>query len=157
MTGAADHAAPPQTVTGGGLAAGQGAQIVSQVAAQLIKRVEGKSTSFDVSLDPAGLGRVNVKVQISASGQVSASLSFDSAATAAEARSRAGDLQLALEQAGFNLAQGGLSFDGGGQGSGLARQDGQPTPNMPVPLAVADVAEPVAPTPSASSGLDIKI
>jgi len=163
LAGAAGQTQSPAAAGGAtqtsGFTAGQGAQIVSQVAAQLIKRVAGKSTQFDVALDPAGFGRVNVKVQISASGQVSASLSFDNPAAAAEARSRAGDLQQALEQAGFNLAQGGLSFDGGGQGSGLARQDSQPTPNTvaAATIAAAEISEPISTNTSPSSGLDIKI
>jgi hypothetical protein len=61
-------------------------------------------------------------VHIDAAGQVSASLSFTNAQSAADARSHAADLQQALEQAGFNVPQGGLSFDVGGQGAGLAQQ-----------------------------------
>jgi hypothetical protein len=69
------------------------------------------------------MGQVNVKVQIDSAGQVSAALSFDNPHAAAEAKAHAGELQQALEQAGFNLSQGGLSFDVGGQGASLARQN----------------------------------
>ena len=62
------------------------------------KNVTGKSSSFDVALNPAGLGHVNVKIEINSAGQVSASLSFSNAQTAADARSHAGDLQQALER-----------------------------------------------------------
>jgi hypothetical protein len=143
--------------------AATGAAIVSQIAAQVAKSVDGKSTRFDITLDPAGLGHVNVKVEIGAQGQVTAQLSFDNAHTAAEAKSQAGQLQQALEQAGFNIAQGGLSFDVGGQGGGFAGQDApaqqsaaasvqapDPTPNTVAAIAAINATLPAL-------GVDITI
>ena len=143
------------------LAAANGAAIVSQIATQVAKSVDGKSTRFDISLDPAGLGHVNVKVEIGAQGQITAQLSFDNAHTAAEAKSQAGQLQQALEQAGFNVAQGGLSFDVGGQGSGFAGQDA--SAQQPLALSIADVstdtqtAAVAAASSRPASGVDITI
>ena len=45
-------------------------------------------------------------------------MSFDNPVAAAEMRSRAGELRSALEQAGFDLGKGGLSFDFSGQNPG---------------------------------------
>jgi flagellar hook-length control protein FliK len=144
-----------------------GASIAGQIADQVIKSVNGKSTRFDVALNPAGLGQVNVKVEINAAGQVTAALSFDNPHAAAEARAHAGELQQALEQAGFNLGQGGLSFDVGGQGASLARQDqgqGQPfrAPPSSAFINLADTADaafasPAAPMLRAASGVNILI
>jgi flagellar hook-length control protein FliK len=147
------------------LAAANGPAITRQIADQVIKSVEGKSTRFDIALNPAGLGQVNVKVEINAAGQVSASLSFDNPHAAAEARAHVGELQRALEQAGFNLSQGGLSFDVGGQGASLARQNqGQPftAPGAAAAQVLADAAEPVPSLPAsprayAASGVNIVI
>ena len=116
--GAGNVAGTSASATGGGA----GAAIVGQIADQIAAKTTAKSTRFDVSLDPAGLGRVDVQVHIDSAGQVSASLSFTNAQSAADARSHAADLQRALEQAGFNVSQGGLSFDVGGQGASLAQQ-----------------------------------
>jgi Meckel syndrome type 1 protein len=145
------------------LAAANGAAIVSQIATQVTKSVDGKSTRFDISLDPAGLGHVNVKVEIGAQGQITAQLSFDNAHTAAEAKSQAGQLQQALEQAGFNIAQGGLSFDVGGQGGGFAGQDA----SAQQPLATSVQTSDLSTTPQSAavavassrpaSGVDITI
>ena len=121
---------PRQVVqTGVALAASASPAIVGQIVDQVIKNVQGKSTRFDIALQPAGLGQVNVKIEINTAGQVSAVMSFDNPHAAAEARAHAGDLQQALEQAGFNLSQGGLSFDVGGQGASLARRE--PGPGVP--------------------------
>ncbi|HLI66851.1 MAG TPA: flagellar hook-length control protein FliK [Caulobacteraceae bacterium] len=141
------------------------APIAAQLATQVIKSVEGKSTRFDLTLEPAGLGRVDVRVDIGAAGQVTAQFSFDNAHAAAEARTQAGQLQHALEQAGFNVGQGGLSFDVGGQGASLAGRDAQSqtaqaiASSAPTPLA-GDAADAAAPRPSlvrAAGGLDITI
>ena len=157
--------AAPQTSVqaSANLAAANGSAIVSQIAAQVAKSVDGKSTRFDIALDPAGLGHVDVKVEIGAQGQVTAQLSFDNAHAAAAAKSQAGQLQQALEQAGFNISQGGLSFDVGGQGAGFARQDApapQPTaaavqtPDI-TDASLAAVAAINSPRPL--SGVDITI
>jgi flagellar hook-length control protein FliK len=145
--------------------AATGSAIVAQIAAQVTKTVDGKSTRFDISLDPAGLGRVNVKVEIGAQGQVTAQLSFDNAHSAEAAKSQASQLQQALEQAGFNIAQGGLSFDVSGQGAGFAGQNTSsqqqqaatplqtPDPTPAVASAILAAASYSRPT----SGVDITI
>jgi len=137
--------------------------IASQLATQVVKAVEGKSTHFDIALEPAGFGRVDVKLQIDPQGQVSAQFSFDTAHAAAEAKAQVGQLQQALEQAGFTVGQGGLSFDVGGRGAGLAGQQSQPAqqwapvPAQPDALAEATAAAAQILARSPASGLDITI
>ncbi len=100
-------------------------ETVANLAAQILKKLEGQSTHFDVELDPAGLGKVGVRIEIGANGGLTAAMTFDNPGAAAELKSRANELQRALEQAGFNLA-GGLSFDVAGdrgQRQGQAWQD----------------------------------
>lgn len=92
-------------------------ETVANLTAQISKKLEGQSTKFDVELNPAGLGRVSVSVEIAASGKMTAAMSFDTPQAAAELRARSHELQRALEQAGFDLS-GGLSFDVAGDRSG---------------------------------------
>lgn len=94
------------------------------LAAAMARKLDGRNTRFEVALDPLGLGVVNVSIEIGADGKVSAQLAFERPEAAAELRSRAGELQRALEQAGFDLSKGGLSFEhGGGRERGGAQGD----------------------------------
>jgi flagellar hook-length control protein FliK len=101
---------------------------VATLAAQIVRKLGAKSTRFEVQLEPAGLGRVHVRVEIGAEGRLSAAMSFENPQAAAELKSRASELQRALAQAGFDLGSGGLSFDmasdPGGRGQQHAFQDG---------------------------------
>ncbi|WP_332774257.1 flagellar hook-length control protein FliK [Phenylobacterium sp.] len=90
-------------------------ETVANLAAQIIQKLDGRSTRFDVELNPIGLGQVNVAVEIAANGKMTAALSFETQHAANELRGRSADLQRALEQAGFDVS-GGLSFDVAGDG-----------------------------------------
>jgi flagellar hook-length control protein FliK len=85
------------------------------LASQIVQKLSAKVTRFDLEMFPAGLGKVDVKVEISPSGQLTAALSFDNPQAAAELKSRADELRTALQQAGFDLKDGSLSFDFNGQ------------------------------------------
>ncbi|MGH6966046.1 MAG: flagellar hook-length control protein FliK [Phenylobacterium sp.] len=100
-------------------------QTVANLAAQIAKKLDGRSTRFDVQLDPAGLGRVDVRMEIGASGRMTAAMTFDTPQAAAELRARAAELQRHLEQAGFDMS-GGLTFDvAGDRGQGRQAQQNQ--------------------------------
>jgi hypothetical protein len=101
-------------------------ETVAHLAAQIVKKLEGRHTSFDIQLDPAGLGSVQVKMEINAQGELSAHMNFERADTAADLRSRAQELQRALEQAGFDLSRGSLSFEHGQREPGQHQADGRP-------------------------------
>lgn len=92
-------------------------ETVANLTAQISQKLEGHSSKFDIELNPAGLGRVSVSVEIAASGKMTAAMSFDSPQAAAELRARSSEIQRALEQAGFDLS-GGLSFDVADRGDG---------------------------------------
>ena len=101
-------------------------QTVANLAAQIIKKLDARSTQFDVQLDPAGLGKVDVRLQIGADGKMSAAMSFDTPQAAAELRSRSHELQQALAQSGFDVS-GGMSFDvSTDRGQGGQAQNQQP-------------------------------
>lgn len=123
---------------------------VSHLAAQIAAKSEGKATRFDVQLDPAGLGKVDVKIEIGRTGELTAALSFENPHAAAEMRSRAGELHRALEQAGFDLSKGGLSFDLSSQNQGRQFFESQPEPQRPAVRAGAftDLAAAADPPPA---------
>jgi Meckel syndrome type 1 protein len=103
-------------------------QTVASLAAQILKRLDSRTTRFDVELDPAGLGKVNVRVEIGAEGRISAALACDNPQTAQALQARSSELQQALQQAGFDLS-GGLSFNlsgGGGQQAGAGQGQADP-------------------------------
>jgi hypothetical protein len=85
-------------------------ETVANLSAQILKKLDARSTRFDVQLDPLGLGKVDVRVEIGAHGKMTAALSFENPQAAQELKARASELQRALEQAGFDLS-GGMSFD----------------------------------------------
>jgi flagellar hook-length control protein FliK len=100
-------------------------ETVASLAAQIIKKADGRATRFDVELHPADLGRVNVRLEIGAHGRMTASMSFENPHAAAELRGRADELRNALESAGFDIS-GGMSFDvAGDSGQGRNQADQQ--------------------------------
>lgn len=104
-------------------------ETVATLAAQIIKKLDGRTTRFDLALTPADLGRVDVRIEIGAQGRLTASMSFENPQAAAELRGRAGELQNALEQAGFDMS-GGMTFDWAGdpnQSQANQNQTGQST------------------------------
>ena len=106
-------------------------ETIATLAAQILKKLDDRSTRFDMELEPAGLGRVDVRLEVGAHGRITAAMSFDNPHAAAEMKNRAGELTRALEQAGFDVS-GGLSFDLAGDqgqagGKGAAQdQSGSP-------------------------------
>ena len=100
-------------------------QTVAHLSAQIAKGAEaGRSTRFDLQLEPLGLGKVDVRVEINRAGDIVADLRFDNPMAAADLKSRSGELAAALENAGFDPAKTQLSFSSGGQ-QNFAGQFGQ--------------------------------
>ena len=104
-----------------------GAQTTAALSAEIVRRLDQKVTRFDVQLTPGDLGRVDVAVEIDAKGQISAALSFEKGTSADALRDKAGELQAALANAGFTVAEGKLTFkiaDAAPQGTGFAQNGG---------------------------------
>jgi hypothetical protein len=85
-------------------------ETTAQIAAQIVRKLEGRSTRFEMALTPDGLGQVDVSLDIDADGQLAARLAFDNPAAAAELRSRVDELRRQLQEAGFRVADDALSF-----------------------------------------------
>lgn len=186
-----DIAEPPEapilaqtsTTSAGNLAAAAPAQraetrgspeTVAQLSAEILKKLDARTTRFDVALTPEGLGKVDVRIEIGRHGALTASMAFDTAQAAAELRGKANELRQALSQAGFTIADNALRFDVSSQGGQSGQnaffnfnggEDGrrawsgkafQAAQNDDTPLAsVSDLLPGLRVTPD--SGLDIRI
>lgn len=93
-----------------------GVETVAALAAQMARRLDDGTTRFDLELNPGDLGRVDVRLEIDATGGIRAAFTFETAHAAGELGRRADELQKSLENAGFNLS-GGISFDVAGDRS----------------------------------------
>jgi flagellar hook-length control protein FliK len=85
-------------------------ETTAQLAAQMARKLEGRSTRFDMVLTPEDLGRVDVSLEIGKDGQLSARLAFDNPAAAADLKGRADELRRQLQEAGFQVAGDALDF-----------------------------------------------
>lgn len=94
-----------------------------QVTREIVRRFNGQSTEINVRLDPPELGRVDIKLDVSRDHRVTAIVSADNPQALSELMRGARDITQALQSAGLDLADNGLSFDlardragaGGGQ------------------------------------------
>ena len=92
-------------------------EATAQIAAQILRRLEGRSTRFEMALTPEELGRVDVKLDIDSEGRLNARLAFDNPAAATDLRGRADELRRQLEDAGFHLAEDAFEFTDRDSGS----------------------------------------
>lgn len=95
-------------------------ETTAQLAAQIIRKLEGRSTRFDMALTPEGLGRVDVSLEIDSDGRLAARLAFDNPAAATDLRARADELRRQLQDAGFQLTQDSLEFSERNPSSGFS-------------------------------------
>ena len=126
----------------------------AQIAAQISKTLAGRSTRFEMGLTPEGLGRVDVSLEIDASGQLAARLAFDNPLAATELRGRVDDLRRELQDAGFTIARDGLEFAErqSSSGGGFDRRQGRAFASASRIAADADLA---TPTPAAWTSLSL--
>ena len=99
-------------------AAAGGAVPLNGVALEIAANVKSGKTSFEIRLDPADLGRIDVRVQIDQNGQVTSHLTVEKPETLSMLRQDAPQLQQALSDAGLKTDSGGLQFSLRDQSSG---------------------------------------
>lgn len=101
-------------------------ETTAQIAAQIVRKLEGRSTRFEMALTPDDLGRVDISLDIDADGALHATLAFDNPVAATELRGRADELRRQLIDAGFTVAEDALSFSerdpSAGQGGAFDRE-----------------------------------
>lgn len=91
-------------------------ETVAMLASTIARKLEGRTTHFDMELHPAEFGRVDVRLRIDSEGRVAAQMAFDNPVAAADLRARADELRRQLEQAGFQVASEDLTFTDKGAG-----------------------------------------
>ena len=100
---------------------------ISGLAIEIAARATRDEKSFQIRLDPPELGRIDVQLNVDASGHVTTHLTADRPETVALLRQDASSLQRALESTGLKANSNGLEFSlrnqsfngqGGGQRGG---------------------------------------
>jgi flagellar hook-length control protein FliK len=143
-------------------AATNGAVPLSGLAVEIAANVKSGKSSFEIRLDPADLGRIDVRVQIDQNGQVTSHLTVEKPETLSMLRQDAPQLQQALNDAGLKTGSGGLQFSLRDQSSG---QNGGNNSNPNAQRLIvtdedavpASVAGRYGRSTGSSSGVDIRV
>jgi flagellar hook-length control protein FliK len=80
------------------------------LALQIAVSAQSGRSRFEIRLDPAELGRIDVRVDVDRHGQLTSHLTVEKPETLAMLRQDAPQLQRALDNAGFKTGDGGLQF-----------------------------------------------
>lgn len=145
-------------------------ETVATLAAEILKKLDARTTRFQMELNPAGLGKVDVRLEIGAHGRLTAAMAFENPQSAQDLKNRSGELARALEQAGFDVSDG-LSFDVADNSGGSKQNNGAQDETRDAPwrgraflsaletAGAADVAPPAAMylARTRAAGVDIKI
>ncbi len=92
-----------------------------QIYTRFIERFDGRAQRFEVRLDPAELGRVDVRIEVGADKKVHAILAAHDSAALTDLMRGQRALERALSDAGIDLSDAGLQFELAGEsGRGLA-------------------------------------
>lgn len=109
QTHAANLTAIPVTPAQAALAANTPVPLNS-LAADIALRAAGGNSRFEIRLDPAELGRIDVRLEVDKHGNVTSHLTVERPATLDMLRNDAPKLQQALENAGLKTGDSGLQF-----------------------------------------------
>ena len=105
-TTAALLAAGPLTAT-----AATGAAVpLSGLAVEIAASAKNGKSNFEIRLDPADLGRIDVRISVDSSGQMTSHLMVEKPETLSMLQQDAPQLQQALNDAGFKTGDSGLQF-----------------------------------------------
>ncbi|MEQ1819291.1 MAG: flagellar hook-length control protein FliK [Terricaulis sp.] len=91
--------------------ASRAAPVAAQVGREIVRRFSGGNTNFELRLDPADLGRVEVRMEVTRDNRVTAVITADNPQALTELARHARDLEQQLQSAGLQLSDNGLSFD----------------------------------------------
>ena len=159
-TGATPAAASQLTAS-----AATGAAVpLSGLAVEIAASANSGKTRFEIRLDPAELGRIDVRIDVDRHGQVTSHLTVERPETLSMLRQDADQLQRALDNAGLSTGNGGLQFSLRDQSSQGQNDGNQSNPQCPTPVvSEEDTVPPAAAGRSygrmlgSSSGVDIRI
>ncbi|MCP9625488.1 flagellar hook-length control protein FliK [Rhodopseudomonas palustris] len=83
---------------------------VQDLAVTIAARANAGASRFDIRLDPAELGRIDVRIEVDRHGQVTSHLTVEKPETLAMLRQDQTQLQRALDNAGLKTGDSGLQF-----------------------------------------------
>jgi flagellar hook-length control protein FliK len=91
-------------------AAASAAVPLSGLAVEIAASALNGKSRFDIRLDPADLGRIDVRIDVDRSGQITSHLRVEKPETLSMLQQSAPQLQQALQDAGLKTSGGGLQF-----------------------------------------------
>jgi flagellar hook-length control protein FliK len=152
--------APQLTVT----AATHAAVPLSGLAMEIAASAKSGKSRFEIRLDPADLGRIDVRIDVDRNGQVTSHLTVERPETLSMLRQDANQLQRALDNAGLSTGNGGLQFSLRDQSSQGQNNSDQSNPNAHRLIVSEEETIPAAAAGrsygrmlGASGGVDIRI
>ena len=136
---------------------------LSGLALEIAVSAKSGKSRFEIRLDPADLGRIDVRIDVDRNGQVTSHLTVEKPETLSMLRQDAPQLQRALDDAGLRTGNGGLQFSlrdqsssGQDNGSGSGRNAHRLiVEEDSIPAAVA--GRTYGRMLGSSSGVDIKV
>ena len=99
---------------------------LSGLALEIAASAKNGKSSFEIRLDPAELGRIDVRIDVDRSGQVTSHLTVEKPETLSMLQQDAPQLQRALDDAGLKTGNGGLQFSLRDQSSSGQNSGNQP-------------------------------
>ena len=114
---------------------------INSLAFNIASKSEGGARHFDIRLDPAELGRVDVRLTVDDAGKAQASLSVEKPQTLELLQKDQSHLARALKDAGLDLSQNGLSFSLKGQQQQAGGNAATPRGRSHAMRAIAAVGE----------------
>jgi hypothetical protein len=143
------QAAPPVVVPLGGL------------AVAIAANAQNGRNHFEIRLDPPELGRIDVRLHIDSTGQVTSHLIADRSDTLDMLRRDAADLERSLQQAGLKTSDQALQFSLRDQSRGTEGDGGQHAPRahviVPDTEATTDIVMRGYTRAGQGAGLDIRV
>jgi flagellar hook-length control protein FliK len=136
---------------------------LSGLALEIAVSAKSGKSRFEIRLDPADLGRIDVRIDVDRNGQVTSHLTVEKPETLSMLRQDAPQLQRALDDAGLRTGNGGLQFSLRDQSSS-GQDNGSGSGRNAHRLIVEDDSIPAAVAGrtygrmlGSSSGVDIKV
>jgi flagellar hook-length control protein FliK len=135
---------------------------IAGLAVEIAARAQAGQNRFEIRLDPPELGRIDVRLDIDGSGQVTSRLVVERADTLEHLRRDAAGLERALQDAGLKTGENGLQFSLRDQGF-AGRDDNSQSPAtaqllVPDPdLAPVDIAANAYGRMMRTGGVDIRV
>jgi len=137
---------------------------LSGLALEIAVSARSGKSRFEIRLDPADLGRIDVRIDVDRNGQVTSHLTVEKPETLSMLRQDAPQLQRQLDDAGFKTGNGGLQFSLRDQSSSGQNNDNETGRNAQrlvisdedaIPAAVA--GRTYGRVLGSSSGVDIRV